>query len=325
MRPKIKLSREEILDALSNNPTKVDAARELGVSIDTLRRRMNEFGIGSSLNIASERFKYPEDKTWDEIKKEFINHKPEEIGQSKVDFVFEDRKMLLVCVADCHVGAQTTDMKRLISDIEIIKQTPDVFCCLNGDLLDNYNRNGVGGGVYEQVLSIPDQKIFVRKMLEELQDKALWILQGSHEEWEFNTSGFDASKYFARHIRGAWLGFGGIVNLNFPSVTFRIFATHKPPGRTVDNPSIGLKKVFYKQRNFDIGIAAHYHAASVEIDFIRGQRVIFVNCGSYKTPDRYILANNFGNCDILVPGILFDPKRKIATPFLDFRDALDYV
>ena len=46
--------------------------------------------------------------------------------------------------ADEHIGDLQSDFKRLMSRIEYVKNTPNAYCILNGDIIDNATKTSVG-------------------------------------------------------------------------------------------------------------------------------------------------------------------------------------
>jgi hypothetical protein len=195
---------------------------------------------------------------------------------------------------------------------------------MDGDMIDNFNKTGHGGGVYEQVMSTPEQKTLVRQILERIGDKVLWIVQGSHENWSFDADGFDVSQYFSNHIGGYWLGYGGMGYLKFPSgIEYSIFTTHRPPSNAKTHAFSGLRQL-WPMRKFDIGISAHYHHASYAVDRYE-QDVLFMTNGSLKGIDRYAGEANCMEEPLRQVGFILNPDKKLPIPFLDFRDALKYI
>jgi hypothetical protein len=174
-------------------------------------------------------------------------------------------------------------------------------------------------------MPIPEQRACMKKVIERNGNKTLGILQGNHEEWSYDADSFDAASYFAHHIKGYWLGMGGIITLQFPRWNRRIYVVHKTERHSPQDPVYGLRFAYFAAENFDIGFSGHWHQASISVEYVRGKQVIFATGGSYKPTDRYTASLGIRKGQVLMPGILFDPIKKITQPFLNFRDMLPYL
>ena len=82
--------------------------------------------------------------------------------------------------ADEHIGDELCDIKRLLARIEYVKNTPNAYCILNGDLLDNATKTSVGD-VYSQTLSPMEQLQKAVEIFAPITHKILCITHGNHE------------------------------------------------------------------------------------------------------------------------------------------------
>ena len=76
--------------------------------------------------------------------------------------------------ADEHIGDEHCDIKRLMERIEHVKNTPNAYCILNGDLLDNATKTSIGD-TYTQVFSPMEQLERAVKLFAPIKDKSLCI------------------------------------------------------------------------------------------------------------------------------------------------------
>ena len=101
--------------------------------------------------------------------------------------------------ADEHLGDMCCDVKRLMQRIEYVKNTPNAYCILNGDIIDNATRNSVGD-TYSQALNPMDQLQRAIEIFEPIKDKILCITQGNHENRTYKSEGINLSALIARQL-----------------------------------------------------------------------------------------------------------------------------
>ena len=58
--------------------------------------------------------------------------------------------------ADEHIGDEHSDIKRVLQRIEYVKNTPNAYCILNGDIIDNATKTSIGD-TYTQVFNPMEQ------------------------------------------------------------------------------------------------------------------------------------------------------------------------
>lgn len=101
--------------------------------------------------------------------------------------------------ADEHIGDVLSDIKRLQDRIKYVKNTPNAFCVLNGDILDNATKTSVGD-VYSQFLSPMEQLKTAVELFEPIKDKILCITHGNHENRTAKTEGINLSYLIAKQL-----------------------------------------------------------------------------------------------------------------------------
>ena len=67
----------------------------------------------------------------------------------KIDLPRELDQIELHVFADEHIGDEQCDLKRLYQRIEHVRNTPNAYCILNGDIIDNATRTSIGD-IYAQ-------------------------------------------------------------------------------------------------------------------------------------------------------------------------------
>ena len=105
----------------------------------------------------------------------------------------------LAIFADEHIGDPFCDMKYLRERIEYVKSNDNVYCLLNGDIMDNATTTSVGD-TYTQIYS-PEQQIdLITELFLPIKDKILGITKGNHEHRSYKKEGIDVMKFVARNL-----------------------------------------------------------------------------------------------------------------------------
>ena len=86
----------------------------------------------------------------------------------------------IVPIADVHLGAEGCMQQEFIEFIQHIAETPNMYVCLGGDLLENATKSSVSN-VYRQTMSPMEQKKMMTKILEPIADRILCVTGGNHE------------------------------------------------------------------------------------------------------------------------------------------------
>jgi predicted phosphodiesterase len=117
----------------------------------------------------------------------------------KIDLPRELEKVELHVFADEHMGDPHSDIKRLMQRIEHVKNTPDAFCILNGDIIDNATKTSIGD-TYTQDLNPMEQLTKAVEIFEPIKDKILCITHGNHENRTYKKEGINLSYLMAAQL-----------------------------------------------------------------------------------------------------------------------------
>lgn len=98
-----------------------------------------------------------------------INH---DLGDAK--------QVVIHVIADVHLGAEETDVLAFEQLVNRIAETPDHYCILAGDLIDNGLKSSVTN-VYRATMRPAEQKKEMARMLLPVRGKILCIMPGNHE------------------------------------------------------------------------------------------------------------------------------------------------
>ena len=118
----------------------------------------------------------------------------------KVDLPRELDSIELHIFADEHLGDVHCDVKRLLQRIEYVKNTPNAYCLLNGDIIDNATKTSVGDNIYSQKLNPMQQLAKAVELFSPIADKCLCITHGNHEDRTMKNDGICISALLAQQL-----------------------------------------------------------------------------------------------------------------------------
>ena len=116
----------------------------------------------------------------------------------KIDLPREIPSLEIHTFADEHIGDEQSDIKRLLARIEYVKNTPNAYCILNGDIIDNATKTSVGD-VYSGINPMEQLKRAV-EIFAPIRDKCLCITHGNHENRTYKNEGINLSCLIARQL-----------------------------------------------------------------------------------------------------------------------------
>ena len=117
----------------------------------------------------------------------------------KIDLPRELPSVELHTFADEHIGDEHCDLKRLLARIEYVKNTPNAYCILNGDIIDNATKTSIGD-TYTQVFNPMEQLARAVEIFEPIRDKILCITHGNHENRTYKKEGINLSCLMAKQM-----------------------------------------------------------------------------------------------------------------------------
>lgn len=207
----------------------------------------------------------------------------------------EFKEIKLLALSDLHIGDELCNLKVIRSVLDNVKNSPNTFIILNGDLMNNAIKSSVSD-VYSEQMTPTEQILKLCDLLEPVKEKVLVIHPGNHE-FRTKEAGVDIIRLVAKQLGiedrfsdGWWylylsLGKG---NKNRP-ITYRITGVHgygggKKYGGKINNLVEMSDKVIA-----DIYVMGHTHTP------IMTRNTIFMPDDQHKTlvkVDKYYLMTN---------------------------------
>ena len=117
----------------------------------------------------------------------------------KIDLPRELPSVEIHTFADEHLGDEHSDLKRLLTRIEYVKNTPNAYCILNGDIIDNATKTSIGD-TYAQVFNPMEQMEKATEIFSPIKDKILCITHGNHENRTYKNEGINLSRLMATQL-----------------------------------------------------------------------------------------------------------------------------
>ena len=117
----------------------------------------------------------------------------------KIDLPRELPSLEIHTFADEHIGDAQCDLKRLLARIEYVKNTPNAYCILNGDILDNATKTSIGDA-YTQVFNPMEQLKKAVEIFAPIREKCLCITHGNHENRSYKSEGINLSYLIAKQL-----------------------------------------------------------------------------------------------------------------------------
>lgn len=116
----------------------------------------------------------------------------------KCDLPFAER-IEVHPMSDLHLGDIHSDFKSIMEKIEHIKNTPNAYCILDGDLMDSAIASSIGD-TYGASLQPMEQMRQCVNIFAPIKDKILAVLPGNHEHRIYKTDGLDITEIMCSQL-----------------------------------------------------------------------------------------------------------------------------
>ena len=245
----------------------------------------------------------------------------------KIDLPKELKLMELHLFADEHIGDSNCDMKRLLQRIEYVRNTPNAYCILNGDILDNATKASVGD-VYSQAISPMDQLEHAVKLFAPIKDKILCITHGNHENRTYKNEGVNLSALIAAQLglESRYSSTAAVIFLRFGEdsdkrkIRYTIYALHGSGGGRKEGSKANRLADMASIIDTDIYIHSHTHLPIVmrqafhRVDVINSKvslvDKLFVNTAANLNYGGYGVAGEFKPASKETPVIYLSGTKK---------------
>jgi predicted phosphodiesterase len=169
----------------------------------------------------------------------------------------------IVPIGDSHLGSPHSNERILDEEILYIKEHPNVYVVLMGDLVECATKGSVGAGWAEQLIPLKEQIPLLVSKLSTIKDRILGSVKGNHEERAYKDVGFDPSADIMSHLGMperyfGWELYFTIIKPHFPS--YMIYAIHSATGNSTEGAASNwTEKNLFPYVDADIIMRGHAH------------------------------------------------------------------
>lgn len=191
-----------------------------------------------------------------------------EITPIKTKLETPGNNLKLYVLSDMHLGSAEADIPTLKNIISFIKDTPDCYCILLGDILDTALKNSKTD-IYSETLSLAEAQKLAVELLTPIRDKVIAMTPGNHENRVWREVGIDLSLWLAEKLglQEVYRNNGIALSLSFGKDSngqpyrLNVFGQHGAygGGRRLGAAMNALEDLDGIMGNADIYIRAHTH------------------------------------------------------------------
>lgn len=170
-------------------------------------------------------------------------------------------------MSDLHIGDNHCDYKSILERIEYIKNTPNAYCILDGDLMDTAIASSVGD-TYGASFQPMEQLQHCVALFKQIKDKILAVLPGNHENRVYRSDGIDITALMCSElgIRDRYSPTTALVFVRFGKTKERgrpqlytIYVTHGSGGGRKEGGKVNRLADLAAIVDADIYVTGHTH------------------------------------------------------------------
>lgn len=182
----------------------------------------------------------------------------------------------VIPISDVHLGSPECMEQEFISFVRTVRDTPNTYLVIGGDLIENGTRSSVGDSVFRQTMPPGQQKREMANILSEVKDRILCFVPGNHERRSGKDADDDpvydiAAKLDLEHLYRENIAFvkvqmgkpeteNGKMNCGTNRPTYVLVVTHGAGGGILTGASVNRGERFgYVVDGMDALIVGHTH------------------------------------------------------------------
>lgn len=206
-------------------------------------------------------------------------------------------EITVIPIADVHFGAIEHDQKAWESFCAKVKDEPNTYLCLVGDLVNNNTRSSVGNP-FDEVYRPREQKRIMTEYLEPIKDKVLCSVSGNHERRTTKESDQDVSydimarlgieDLYRENVAFMKLSIGTRERDGSPQVSYTFVVTHGAGGGIYTGAAVNRNERFGNiVENMDCLVVGHTHKGTVS----RPTKIVIDRKNDLVTPQSYLVVS----------------------------------
>lgn len=232
--------------------------------------------------------------------------------------------------SDLHIGSKKCDMNLIKTRIERVKNDPNTYCILLGDIVNNSTKTSVGD-VYNEPLSPMSQITTAIELFRPIADKIIGGTSGNHERRSFKQDGIDLLYFMFtelgiadRYSYSAALLFVrfGVSNKNKArKMCYTLYLTHGDGqgGRLIGGKANGLQRRG-QIVDADIIVTGHTHtpftfrgmsySVNYQNNSVTEREQVFINASATLKYEEYAELYGLPPSSVISPRIIMDGHKR---------------
>ena len=176
----------------------------------------------------------------------------------------------IMVMGDMHIGDSLCDYDTIQETIDFVKNTPNTYVILNGDLINNALKSSKSDS-YIETMTIEEEQDLLIELLEPIKDKILVIATGNHEYRTQVLAGINPLKAvaIALGLRDRLVDYSYLLDLSFGTAygiknqknRYLIYGTHggHGGGRRSGSTANALEDMARVRPDCDLYVHSHTH------------------------------------------------------------------
>lgn len=123
----------------------------------------------------------------------------QEITTIKTNLLTEENNIKLYVLSDTHLGDSCCNIQKIKEVINFIKDTPNCYCILLGDILNTALKDSKSD-IYSETLNVQQAQELALELLLPIKDKIIAMSPGNHENRVWRLTGVDISLWLAEKL-----------------------------------------------------------------------------------------------------------------------------
>lgn len=221
-------------------------------------------------------------------------------------------EIIIVPMSDLHIGDPLSDWRLIQQRVEYIHTHDNVYCVLDGDLIDNATRTSIGD-IYGQRLNPMESVKTISTLLTPIRDKILAACPGNHEHRTYRSDGIDITEMICSNlgIVDRYSPTTALVTIKTAKNTYTLYITHGSGGGRKAGGKVNRLLDLAQIVDADIYLMGHTHTPTATRQAImerRGNRLIqadrlFVITAAALTYGGYADAQGYAPASLINPTI----------------------
>lgn len=201
---------------------------------------------------------------------------------------------------DLHMFAPQTDHERIQQELDVLRNSPDSYVVLGGDIVHGIFWGGEGMG--EQGEDLTQQYRVMRALFESLEGRVLAGVSGQHDsKWAAKT-GADPYSEFSELTGAPYIKGVGEMVIHVGDQTYKMVVQHKPRGHSIYNKNHPtMREARFDLQDADIYVNFDTHRKQIAQESIRkfgrSDVVTHISAGAYSSGDSYGSREGFVHMD----------------------------